>query len=465
MRHVLASILLSVGLAVPAMAQTAFTYQGRLTQDGQPANGSFDMTFRLRDPFNNNNIVTEFCRAGVSADNGLFTTALDLGPITRDLSYTIEVLVRPSTGLPCTDQTGFTPLAPQQFLSRTPLANHALSASALNSPDGSPATAVRVWPDGSVVVNENLHVLGELGLGTNSPQGRLDMRSNDGGYFLFRGTSANIEFNGGTDGTFEFYNDGATSGRTDFVGGGQTRLSILNNGNVGIGTNTPGKKLTVAGDMEIGTSAGDYRHLRIGGGNSSGFLYGSYPRFQDGIHLGYNYYANTGGSNVVVNAGGGTSRLTCGYGFLEMRVGSVGLAPTLLRLAADTSGVTVFGTFNNSSDRNSKQDFKPIDPAAILAGVLALPLSEWSYKDDAATRHIGPMAQDFHAAFGIGTDDKHIAPLDEGGVAFAAIQGLNEKLAVQLRQRDAEIADLKHELADLRAAVQTLGRERGSERP
>ena len=44
-------------------------------------------------------------------------------------------------------------------------------------------------------------------------------------------------------------------------------------------------------------------------------------------------------------------------------------------------------------------------------------------------RHLSPMAQDFHAAFGLnGTDDKHIATVDEGGVALAAIQGLNEKV-------------------------------------
>lgn len=50
------------------------------------------------------------------------------------------------------------------------------------------------------------------------------------------------------------------------------------------------------------------------------------------------------------------------------------------------------------------------------------------------------MAQDFHAAFGLnGDDEKHISVVDEGGVALAAIQGLNQKLV----EKDAEIQALK----------------------
>ena len=62
------------------------------------------------------------------------------------------------------------------------------------------------------------------------------------------------------------------------------------------------------------------------------------------------------------------------------------------------------------------------------------------------------MAQDFHAAFGLGADDKHIADVDEGGVALAAIQGLNQKL----NAKDAEIQDLKQSVAELKALVEKL---------
>src|SRR5262249_24345524 len=116
--------------------------------------------------------------------------------------------------------------------------------------------------------------------------------------------------------------------------------------------------------------------------------------------------------------------------------------PTTERLRATTTGVTVFGTFNNSSDRNAKQDFEPVSASQILERVVRLPLSEWSYKTDPATRHIRPMGQDFYSAFNVGTDDKHIAPIDEGGVALAAIQALSEKL----EQKTAQIRQLEQRL-------------------
>jgi hypothetical protein len=125
--------------------------------------------------------------------------------------------------------------------------------------------------------------------------------------------------------------------------------------------------------------------------------------------------------------------------------------------------VTVYGTFNQSSDRNAKQDFAPVSPGHVLDQVAHLPLSEWSYKEDPGTRHIGPMGQDFKAAFEVGTDDQHIAPVDEGGVALAAIQGLNRKLetmARELKSKDerleADNAALRQELDGLRRVLNSL---------
>src|SRR5262249_9118880 len=118
-------------------------------------------------------------------------------------------------------------------------------------------------------------------------------------------------------------------------------------------------------------------------------------------------------------------------------------------LVLSASGATVNGTFDNNSDRNAKQDFGTIVPAQILENVTRLPVLEWSYKADPGTRHIGPMAQDLRGDFGVGTDAQHIAPIDEGGVALAAIQGLNQKV-------ESENAKLRKENEQLKARLEKL---------
>ena len=119
-----------------------------------------------------------------------------------------------------------------------------------------------------------------------------------------------------------------------------------------------------------------------------------------------------------------------------------------------TSGNVIAHGVTLSSDRNVKENFAPLDTKAILEKVAGLPLTEWNYKtDNKDVQHIGPMAQDFHAVFDLnGTDDKHISVVDEGGVALAAIQGLNQKL----EETRAENAALKHELADIRQMLAHL---------
>ena len=82
----------------------------------------------------------------------------------------------------------------------------------------------------------------------------------------------------------------------------------------------------------------------------------------------------------------------------------------------------------------------------MLDQVISLPITEWNFKTDARTKHIGPMAQDFYAAFGLGTDDKHIATVDADGVALAAIQGLNQKVESENAALRAENAELKRRL-------------------
>lgn len=112
----------------------------------------------------------------------------------------------------------------------------------------------------------------------------------------------------------------------------------------------------------------------------------------------------------------------------------------------DQTGLTVNGTFVSSSDAALKQDVEPLDVQRVLDAVGRLPIREWSYRASPEVRHLGPMAQDFQAAFGVGADDRHIAMVDADGVALASIQALRQLVAAQ----QAEIAELRAQMAELR---------------
>jgi hypothetical protein len=103
------------------------------------------------------------------------------------------------------------------------------------------------------------------------------------------------------------------------------------------------------------------------------------------------------------------------------------------------------------SDRNAKSNFKPVDGKDILDRVDRLPITSWDFKTDLKKRHLGPMAQDFHAAFGLdGDDDTHINLVDISGISLAAIQ----ELSAQMKIRDAQIAELKQQIAIMSAVLE-----------
>jgi hypothetical protein len=82
------------------------------------------------------------------------------------------------------------------------------------------------------------------------------------------------------------------------------------------------------------------------------------------------------------------------------------------------------------SDRAAKENVVAISPEEILDRLATVPITQWNYKaQDDSVRHIGPMAQDFHRAFGLSGDDRtHLSPIDTDGVALAAIKGLSERV-------------------------------------
>ncbi len=101
------------------------------------------------------------------------------------------------------------------------------------------------------------------------------------------------------------------------------------------------------------------------------------------------------------------------------------------------------------SSRELKTDFQALDAQDVLARVAGLEMSSWRFKEGPAVRHIGPIAEDFHAAFPLTPTDKQVSAIDVSGVALAAIQGLN----LELQERDATIRELLERVAALEAKL------------
>ncbi len=125
------------------------------------------------------------------------------------------------------------------------------------------------------------------------------------------------------------------------------------------------------------------------------------------------------------------------------------------RLNANGATMRVDGSvqgiaFISTSSRDMKTEFRELNGKEVLAKVSGLPITQWKFKEGSQERHIGPMAEDFHKAFQLNDDSKHISMTDINGVALAAIQGLN----TILQEKDQEIASLKARLDALEKMIQ-----------
>ncbi len=125
----------------------------------------------------------------------------------------------------------------------------------------------------------------------------------------------------------------------------------------------------------------------------------------------------------------------------------------LFTSATLASGVTLApggSAWASVSDVNMKENFRDLDGAEVLAKIARMPLREWNYKtQDAGIRHVGPTAQDFHAAFGLGEDPLRISTIDADGIALRAIQALEEVT----RAYEARIRELEQRIAILRSSA------------
>jgi phage shock protein A len=125
------------------------------------------------------------------------------------------------------------------------------------------------------------------------------------------------------------------------------------------------------------------------------------------------------------------------------------------------------GVFNCTSSRTTKENFMAVDGDDVLGRLRKVPVTTWNYINEGGqVRHIGPMAEDFHSAFGLGTGNTSIGVQDLAGVNLIAVKALeartaklqesNAQLDASLKQKNAEVEQLRSELNSLRKTTDVL---------
>lgn len=291
-------------------------------------------------------------------------------------------------------------------------------------------------PSNSLYVDD----YGRVGLGTSTPAVEMHVADGDtptvrldqdgsGGWAPQRwdvaGNEANLFIRDVTNGsTLPFrIQPGAPS----------SALTIKSGGNVGVGTWSPSANLHVYGNdgatQLLVEEASSTTALRTGiHVKNNGPVAVRLENTASGVR--WLFGANTGDTFAIAKLGAGVKFELDGNGNLE-----------------------IGGTLTENSNVHFKENFVVVNPRDVLAAVAELPITSWNFKfDDPSLRHLGPMAQDFYRAFGLGADEEHIAPIDTNGVALAAIQGLNEIV----EEKDAQIEALQAQNAELEARLTAL---------
>jgi hypothetical protein len=221
---------------------------------------------------------------------------------------------------------------------------------------------------------------------------------------------------------------------------------------VGIGTATPARLLHLKGDS-AGTNSANTTAVRVENTSSTTGVRrlldlvnngNSQITFTDTSVAGQYWGLQNQADFFLLQRNGNVPLKVSDTGQIYARDGA---APYHFVLNSN-GNLTISGVLTQGSDVNSKKDIVMLDGATVLARLDALPVAEWSYKSE-DVRHAGPMAQDFHAAFGYGDDDTRLAPGDEAGVALAAVKALNAKVdALQARNDalSAQVAALRERL-------------------
>ncbi len=111
-------------------------------------------------------------------------------------------------------------------------------------------------------------------------------------------------------------------------------------------------------------------------------------------------------------------------------------------------------TWTCASSRTLKHAYEDVEGEDVLARIATTPVTTWEMIGDSTrTRHMGPVAEDFHAAFGLGIGPTAIGMGDIDGVTFAGVKALAVRTDALVRDAALAQADVDAMRADLAAAT------------
>jgi Chaperone of endosialidase len=416
------------------LVETRGTFTAVYQGDGTPSHNAV--------PFNVNEVRTYTVQAGNSACTSQLPS--DLGPVAVQLQV---------FGMPTTSASGDIEILPQ------------------GAAFGSTATEVFV---GSIAFN-TVSTVAKINTTTNQISvkvtgGHANLAMDVVGYFKVPGSYGGTQTITGVHAVVAGGYQQTATGPDSFIGGGD------------FNTASGGGSVVVGGDSN--TASGDDAAVLGGSGNTASAttstVAGGWGNIASGLKsfaAGYRAQALQDGEFVWADDSTDTPfeaskatesigwasavntfnvRATGGAWFVT-GIDSGGLPTTGVNLPAGS------GSWTSNSDRAVKENFHAVDDDEVLRKVAAMPVTSWNYiAEGASARHLGPMAQDFYAAFGLGQSERSIATVDESGIALAAIKALYARARddeAALQKKDEQIRALQDGLDARAAELRALARK------